>query len=131
MATFPSIEKFLALRNLAIVGASRNRKKYGNIVYRDLRAKGYRVFAVNPKSKEIEGDPCYPDLQSIPEKIEGVVIIVPPQRTNNVVREINSLGIRHVWMQPGAESAEAIQFCQEKNMNAIFDLCVMVMSHPI
>ncbi|OQX86605.1 hypothetical protein B6D60_05890 [candidate division KSB1 bacterium 4484_87] len=131
MATFPSIEKFLALRNLAIVGASRNRGKYGNIVYRDLRAKGYRVFAVNPKSKEIEGDPCYPDLQSIPEKIEGVVIIVPPRRTENVVREVDSLGIRHVWMQPGAESAEAIQFCQEKNMNAIFDLCVMVMSHPI
>ena len=93
MATFPSIEKFLALRNLAIVGASRNRGKYGNIVYRDLRAKGYRVFAVNPKSKEIEGDPCYPDLQSIPEKIEGVVIIVPPRRTENVVREVDSLGI--------------------------------------
>ncbi|NOY58557.1 MAG: CoA-binding protein [Calditrichaeota bacterium] len=131
MTAFPAIDQFLVLKNIAIVGASQNRSKYGNIVYRDLRAKGYRVVPVNPKSAEIEGDKCYPNLHAIPEKVDGIVIIVPPERTESVVREAEKAGIRHIWMQPGAESEAAIRFCQEKGMNVIFDRCVMVESRPI
>ncbi len=121
-----AVEEFLSQKTLAIVGASRDRQKYGNIVYRNLRSRGFQVFPVNPKSEEIEGDKCYPDLPSLPEKPDGIVIIVPPVLTKSVVQKAHALGIKHIWMQPGAESEEAVRFCLENDMNVIYNQCILM-----
>ena len=70
------VEDFIAQKNIAVVGVSRKKSKFGNYIYRELKKKDYRVFAVNPKLEFTEGDKCYPDLSSIPEKLDGVVINV-------------------------------------------------------
>jgi len=120
------IDDFLSLKSFAVVGASRERSKYGNIVYRELRSRGFRVFAVNPLAHEIEKDPCYPTLGDLPEKVDGAVIVVPPEEAERAVRAAIATGIRAVWMQPGAESEEAIRACVENGLSTIHNACVLV-----
>jgi len=96
-------EAFLANKRVAVTGVSRTPKTHGsNTVYRRLRDRGYDVFAVNPNAPEVEGDPCYRDLKSIPGGVEAVVIGTRPDRAEATVRECAELGIKHVWMHHGA-----------------------------
>jgi len=98
---------FLASRRVAVTGVSRTPKTHGsNNVYRRLRERGYRVFAVNPNTDQVEGDRCYQDLKSIPGGVEAVVIGTRPEIAEDTMRECAELGITRVWMHrgPGAGS---------------------------
>jgi uncharacterized protein len=98
---------FLANERVAVTGVSRTPKDHGsNTVYKRLRDRGYEVFAVNPNADEVEGDPCYQDLKSIPGGVQAVVIGTRPQIAEDTMRECDELGIKHVWMHrgPGAGS---------------------------
>ena len=91
--------EFLANKRIAVTGVSRNPADHGsNVVYKRLRERGYEVFAVNPNATEVEGDPCYRDLRSIPGGVGAVVIGTRPERAEATMRECSELGIRHVWM---------------------------------
>jgi predicted CoA-binding protein len=81
--------------------------------------KGIRAFPVNPNQKEVEGLRCYPNLASLPEQVHGISIITPPAVTEQILEEAARAGIRHVWMQPGAESPEALRRAEEQGMNVI------------
>jgi len=119
--------EFLDKRNVfAVVGASRNPKKYGHQVYRDLKRAGYEVYPVNPNADEILGDKCYPDLESLPKKPDVVDLVVPPSITEKVVQTCKRLGIRKVWMQPGSESEWAINYCRENGIQVVYGVCVMI-----
>src|SRR5512133_4187710 len=101
---------FLANKRVAVTGVSRTPKTHGsNNVYRRLRARGYEVFAVNPNADEVEGDPCYEDLRSIPGGVEAVVIGTRPEIAEATMRECAELGITQVWMHrgPGAGSVSS------------------------
>jgi len=121
------IKAFLNKRNIfAVVGASRDPKKYGYQVYRDLKNAGYEVYAVNPNAGEILGDKCYLSLENLPAKPGVVDIVVPPKVTEEVVKTCKELGITRVWMQPGSESEKAIKFCEENGIAVVYGVCVMV-----
>lgn len=121
------ISAFLQADRFAVVGASRDRAKYGNKVLRAYLERGYDVLAVNPHEKEVEGVASYPDLASLPERVEAVSIITPPPVTERIVEEAAAAGVRHVWMQPGAESPEAIRRAEELGMNLISSgPCILV-----
>ena len=121
------IKAFLYRENVfAVVGASRDPKKYGHQVYRDLRNAGYRVYCVNPNTDEILGNKCYPSLEVLPVKPDVVDIVVPPEITERLVKTCKRLGITKVWMQPGSESEAAIRFCEENGMDVVHGVCVMV-----
>jgi predicted CoA-binding protein len=93
---------FLEHRRIAVTGVSRNPKGHGsNVVYQRLRSRGYEVFAVNPNADDVEGDPCYHDLKSIPGGVEAVVIGTRPELAEGTVRECVDLGIANVWMHRG------------------------------
>jgi predicted CoA-binding protein len=100
--------EFLAHKRVAVTGVSRNRKSgHGsNTVYKRLRERGYEVFAVNPNADEVEGDPSYKDLRSIPGGVDAVVIGTRPERAEQTMRDCAELGITRVWMHrgPGAGS---------------------------
>jgi len=121
------IKVFLYKENIfAVVGASRDPKKYGHQVYRDLRNAGYRVYCVNPNADEILGNICYPSLKVLPVKPDVVDVVVPPRITDQLVKTCKKLGIRKVWMQPGSESETAIKFCEENRIDVVHGVCVMV-----
>jgi len=121
------IKKFLDKKNtFAVVGASRNSKKYGYQLYKDLKEAGYEVYPVNPKAEEILGDKCYPSLEYLPTKPDVVDIVVPPRVTEEIVRTCKRLGITKIWMQPGSESEAAIRFCDNNNIEVVHSVCVMI-----
>ncbi len=94
--------EFLAHKRVAVTGVSREPKDHGsNVVYKRLRDRGYEVFAVNPNAQEVEGDPAYHDLASIPDGVEAVVIGTRPEHAEETMRECADLGIKHVWMHRG------------------------------
>jgi predicted CoA-binding protein len=119
---------FLANKRIAVTGVSRSPKDHGsNVVYRRLRERGYDVFAVNPNTEEVEGDRCYPDLKSIPDGVEAVVIGTSPAHAGDTVRECETLGIKQVWMHrgPGAGSVskEATEYGRAHGITVIDGGC--------
>jgi predicted CoA-binding protein len=113
------INKFLEGSRFAVVGATTNREKYGNKVLRVYQQNKLEVVPVNPAGGEIEGLAAYPDLASIPGTIDGVSIITPPKITDGVVQQALALGIKNIWMQPGAESDAAIELAESAGANVI------------
>ena len=113
---------------VAVVGATDNPAKYGYVIYRDLKRKGYRVFPVNPNRRTVDGDQAYPSLEELPEKPTIVNIVVPPSATLEVLRACLELGLKNIWLQPGAESPEALAFVQEHGFNYLANACIMVES---
>ncbi|MGB6043049.1 MAG: CoA-binding protein [Pirellulales bacterium] len=114
-----NVEEFLAGAPHAVVGASQDRAKYGNKVLRVYLQHDRGVFPVHPSAKEIEGLIAYPDLAALPEPIHGISVITPPPVTERVVQQAVDLGIKHIWMQPGAESEAAVEWAEQNGINVI------------
>ncbi len=121
------IAAFLASPAFAVVGASTDRTKYGNKVLRCYQQHGRKVFPVNPKAPEVEGLPAWPSLAKLPERVAAISVITPPAATEQVVRDAHAAGVKHVWMQPGAESDAAVRTAESLGMNVIAGgPCVLV-----
>jgi uncharacterized protein len=121
------IEQFLAGGPHAVVGASQDRSKYGNMVLRVYLQHQLPVYPVNPRADEVEGLAAYPDLASLPEPVHGISVITPPRITEAVIEEAGRLGIRHVWLQPGAESELALRRAAELGLSVIAEgPCILV-----
>ena len=124
------IEDFIAQKKIAVVGVSRKKTKFGNAIYKELKQKGYNVFPINPYINAFEGDTCYPDLLSLPEKVDAVIINVPPAQTEKVVREAKQVGINKVWLQQGSQSDEAVRFCKENGIDCVSNECILMFAQP-
>lgn len=131
MVTASAIEDFVSHNKIAVVGASRDTKKFGHMAYKTLKSKGYSPVPVNSNTDQILGDKCYPDLKSLPEKVDGVVVVVPPEKTEAVVKEAIENGIKRIWLQQGAESDQAIKYCTDHGVEVIHGQCIMMFAKPI
>jgi len=120
------IKDFLSRKVYAIQGSFRDKSKYAYQILCKLKDKGYKIYPVNPAVKEVEGLRCYRSVKDIPEIIDVVNIVTPPKVTEKIVRECKAKGIKRVWIQPGAESEDAIKFCKDNDIDVICGLCVMV-----
>ena len=136
MATLdPLVKDFLAQKTIAIVGVSNKRESGCNMNYKKFKAAGYRVYPVNPHQATFDGDRCYPDLKSIPERPDGVFILANPAVTDSIVRECADLGVTRVWMhclmgtKPGlaatktSVSASAVDLCRARGITVIPGSC--------
>ena len=121
--------EFLANKRVAVTGVSRKEQSHGaNVIYQRLRQRGYQVFAVNPNADEVEGDPCYDDLKSIPGGVDWVVIGTKPETADATVHECEELGIKRAWMHqppfgPGSVSESAAAYGRERGMTVIEGGC--------
>jgi predicted CoA-binding protein len=88
------------------------------------------VYIVHPSGEVIEGVQSYPRLADLPEQVGGVVVVVPPEQALKVVQEAHALGIRRIWLQPGAESTEVIEWGDQNGMSIIHDNCILMMAKP-
>jgi uncharacterized protein len=125
------VDDFLSQKVIAVVGVSRSKQGHvGNPIYQKFKSAGYKVYPVNHYANEIAGDRCYPNLKSIPEKVEAVFVGTAPKDSLRVVKECAELGITRVWFHrafgPGNYSEEAIRFCKEKNIQVIPLGCPMM-----
>ena len=121
------IETFLAADAFGVVGASSKPHKYGNKVLRCYQQNQHEVVPVNPVEKVIEGLDCVALVNELPGHVDSISIITPPQVTEKVVISAIARGIKNVWMQPGAESPQAVATCEAAGVNVIADgSCVLV-----
>lgn len=125
------IDEFVALKKIAVVGVSRNPDKFGNAIYRELKQRGKTVYAVNPSADMIEGDRCYAGLGALPEKPDGVLIVVTPEASLEVIRAVAKEGIPYVWLQQGANSLKGEQLCRELGLNVVSGECIFMHSQPV
>lgn len=124
------IKAFMSGGPYAVVGASSNRDKYGNKVLRAYQQHRQEVYPINPRADEIEGLKAYASLASVPVRLRAVSIITPPKITEQVVKEAAAAGVKFVWMQPGAESPEAVQTAEDLGMEVIAGgPCYLVLAH--
>lgn len=113
---------------VAVVGATDDPAKYGSVIYRDLKRKGYTVYPVNPGRDTVDGDAAYSSLESLPAPPTIVNIVVPPEATLRVLRNAKELGLTNVWVQPGAESPAVMALLTEHDFNYLANSCIMVRS---
>ena len=121
------IKQFLTAQNFAVIGASTNRAKFGNKVLRCYQTNELSVIPVHPREQQIEGLDCVATINDLPAEVASISIITPPQITEKIVMDAVSKGIKNIWMQPGAESSVAIQYCLDHKINVIADgSCLLV-----
>lgn len=116
---------------IAVVGATDTPGKYGGIIYRDLKTRGYRVLAVNPKRDLVDGDHSYPHLNALPSRPDIIDLVVPPPVGLQVAAEAVTLGYGNFWLQPGAESRELIAYLEKHDVPYLADACIMVSSRQL
>ena len=112
---------------IALVGASNDKSKFGNRIYRDLRSKGYNVVPINPKDENIEGDKAYTSIQMIEELPDIVNLVVPPPIAMKVAQNAVELGVEYLWFQPGSESDELENWLKDTDgIKYLINACIMV-----
>jgi hypothetical protein len=131
----PLVKDFLAQKKIAVVGVSDKRETGCNAAYKRFKEAGYTVSAVNPRLEAFDGDPCYPDLKSIPEQPDAVFILTNPRITEQIVQQCVDLGIQRVWMhcmmgtKPGlaegmtSVSQDAVSLCKANGITVIPGAC--------
>jgi predicted CoA-binding protein len=125
-----AIQAFLAQPAVAIAGVSRTGRRFGNTALRVLKEKGYRVYPIHPSVSQVDGTTCYARFTDLPEHVGGVVIVVPPARAVDVIRDAAAAGIKHVWLQQGAESADVLRVCNECGIDAVSGECILMFAQP-
>ncbi|MEK6794876.1 MAG: CoA-binding protein [Spirochaetota bacterium] len=121
-----SIKQFIAQKHIAVIGVSRSGKKFSNTIYRELKNDGYTVYPVNPNAGTVEGDKCYPSIAALPKAVTATVVVVPPAETLAVVTEAAKKGIKHIWLQQGAESDEAEAYCKTNELSFVSGRCLFM-----
>lgn len=124
------VDAFLAEQTLALVGASRSGRKFGNTLYKALTAKGREILLVHPEAKTIEGVPCVASLRALPKVVGGLVLVVPPEKAEGLVAEAVEAGIQRIWMQRGSASPAAIRLCEEKGISLVHGECLLMFASP-
>ncbi len=130
MVSLKSIQDFMGQKKLAIVGVSRDFNEFSSQAYNLLKTQGYKVYPINPNTDKIGEDKCYPDVKSLPERVNGALMMLPPDKTIQVLPEIAEAGIKYVWLQQRTESTQAIQFCADHNINVVYGQCIMMFTEP-
>lgn len=149
MATIePLVEDFLAQERIAVAGVSETQERPANAIYRKLRDAGYRVYAVSPKLETFDRESCYPDLLSLPEPVDGAVMVTSPDVTEALVQQCVEAGVPRVWMHcmfgstppglfrgPAAKTTSvsdaAVQVCEEHGIQVIPGGCPMMFCEPV
>ncbi|MBO8161046.1 MAG: CoA-binding protein [Thermosipho sp. (in: Bacteria)] len=114
------------IRKIAIVGATTNKSKFGNIVLRDLRKKGFEVIPVTPRYDEVEGIKTVKKIKDLPNDIDLLVFILPPKIGIEATKEAVESGFTNLWYQPGAYSDEIDEFLKQKGITVFHDVCIMI-----
>lgn len=130
MASLRQIEDFVASEPIAVVGVSRNPKKFGYAAFKELKGKGMNVIPVNPSADEIFGLKSYPDVTSLPADVKGVIILTKKDQTAAIVKETRLKGIKNIWIQQNSDSKEALKELEGSDINYITGECILMYYKP-
>lgn len=126
-----SLRQFFSSPAYAVIGVSQSRKKIGNVVFRLMKERGFRVYGVHPSGFEIDGERMLSSVLELDKTVHSVVTAVPPSVTVRIVEECAQYGIKNIWMQPGSESDEAIRVATEHGIHVIYGECIILFLEPV
>ena len=112
-------------KTVAVVGASSNRRKFGNRALRAFERQGFTVLAINPNEAEVEGHKTYASVLDVPGSIDMATIYVPPSIGVRIMEEIARKGIPEVWLNPGADGDDVVARARELGLNTIQACSIM------
>ena len=128
------IDGFVSDKNIALIGVSADKTKFGNALLSELTKKGYTVFPVHPSLPEIEGIKCYTDVKLLPGHVTNLILVVKPAVTEHIIPQLKGSSILSVWMHKGAGqgsgSAAAIEACKEIGIEVVHGFCPMMFFSP-
>jgi uncharacterized protein len=131
MITKSQIDNFYKMTPIAVVGVSRNKKKFGRIAFDEMKAKGFSVLPVNSSTDDIDGDLCYRDVASLPQEVKAAVILTPKHKTMATLKECHGKGIADIWVQRGSHTGEVLDYARNNNINLIHGKCIMMFTEPV
>jgi len=121
-----AITEFLKRKHIAVVGSFRHKGKVAWQIASCLTRRGYTVYPVNPTARDVDGLVPWAKVADLPPEVDALDIVTPPEATEQIVQDCLAKGIRMVWMQPGASSTKAIEFCRQNGIAVIHDACIMM-----
>jgi len=130
MTTLKQINEFLDAQPIALVGVSRNPKKFGYAAFKELRDKGMKIIPVNPVADEILGEKSYPSVKQLPADVQSIIVLTKKDKTASVIREAKEKGIKNIWIQQMADSKEAINELRDSGINYISGECILMHYKP-
>jgi uncharacterized protein len=130
MASLKQIEDFLAAQPVALVGVSRNPKKFGQMAFRELKEKGLNIVPVNPSATEILGVKVFPNIAALPSDVKGVIIMTKKEQTLDAVKAAKQKGINNIWIQQFAETKDALKELEGSQVNFITGECILMHYKP-
>lgn len=125
------IESFLSSKKIAIAGVSRDSKKFGHTVFKELSLKGFDVYPINPNASSLGGTPCFQSISALPSDVRNLLILTPKAQTTGLVKEAVSTGMSGIWIQQMSETSEAIQIAEENKINLISKQCILMWAEPV
>jgi uncharacterized protein len=130
MQTLHQINEFIDSQPIALVGVSRNPKKFGFSAYKELKEKGMNVIPVNPEADEIMGEKTYRNVTALPPEVKGIIIFTKKDKTASIVREAKEKGIKQIWIQQMADTKEALDELKGTDINYITGECILMHYKP-
>lgn len=136
MADIPrSVADFLAGKRIVVAGVSRSGSAPANAIFRRLRDSGHEVIPVNPNATEVEGQPCYPDLSSVPGSVHGVMVATRPSIAAAIARAALDRGVKNIWFHrsfgSGSVAPEAVRECRARGVEPIVGGCPLMYCQPV
>jgi uncharacterized protein len=116
---------------IAVVGASNDPSKYGNIIVNNLKAHGYTVLPVNPREAAIAGLPAYRSLAEVPKPVDIVDVVTPPSVTRKILRDAAGAGISLVWLQDGSFDEAVLEDAKAAPFRTVHHACIMVVAGTV
>ena len=130
MTTLKQINAFIDSQPIALVGVSRNPKKFGHAAFKELKEKGMNLVPVNPQAEEIMGVRSYPSVKMLPPEVQSIIIFTKKNVTASVVRDAKERGIKQIWIQQMADSKEALEELKNTGINLITGECILMHYKP-
>jgi uncharacterized protein len=130
-ATKASIDSFLSSRKIAIAGVSRDSRKFGHLVFKLLKEKGFEVYPINPGTDNIAGTPCFRSVGALPLNVHSLLILTPKKQTRDVVAEAMAKGIDNIWIQQMSDTPEAIELTKVRPVNLVTKECILMHTDPV
>jgi len=125
------IQQFLAPKKLAVAGASRDPKKFGGVLIKDLKERGFDLYPVNPNAEEIQGIKCYKSVTDLPEDVKHLLMATPKSTSAEVARQAADKKMEMVWIQLMADTPEAVKIIEEAGIPLIHKKCIFMFADPV
>jgi len=131
MTTLTEIQQFLSPKKMAIAGVSRNPKKFGATVFKELKEKGFELYPVNPNADEIQGVKCYKSVAELPGDVKHLFIVTPKKSTETAAEDAITKGMEMIWIQQQSDTPEAVEVIKAAGIPLIHKKCILMFADPV